>query len=507
MRNYITILLLFVSFGMEAQLNIMNIINNQSKQIKKIDRIVSNGDNDSTNEIQDTSNIVGLLEFVQNNGDILGKFVDGTDPLDAVYMDGNVGIGISAPAYGSKLHVLGSVYFKAGLENLFMNRSGNTTLSGDNNIGIGTASLEALTSGSKNLGLGYESLQALTTGSNNFALGGRALETLTTGTNNVGIGFRAGGSIDVAASYNMSIGTLSLGNASGNNNVGVGYYAGYGSTGNTVAIGYFAGFTGSAGSVAIGYNAGRNNTVSNRLYIDNSSTATPLLYGEFDNNKITINGDLTVTDRIGGAATKSAFFDATGQLVEGNLDADSDPTNEIQDTTNIVGLLEFVQNNGGSGGAADDQTLTLTSSTLAISEGNTVNLNVAYGGLESTFKTISSTSATKADFSANWGEEINTTASTTSDRITVDSTAMYTILVRGDITNYTLDEEIKLVIKVNGVTVENHKTYCHNTTEFDINYTDDIEMNATDYIEIYLDSVTDTDYEYNDLKLTVKRAY
>ena len=172
------------------------------------------------------------------------------------------------------------------------------------------------------------------------------------------------------------------------------------------------------------------------------------------NKDLEVLGGIYAAERT-GTANKSAFFDADGKLVEGDM----------------------------------------------------VNLNVAYGGLESQFKTISSTSATKADFNLKWGEEINTTASTTSDRITVDSTAMYTILVRGDITNYTLDEEIKLVIKVNGVTVENHKTYCHNTTEFDINYTDDIEMSATDYIEIYLDSVTDTDYEYNDLKLTVKRAY
>jgi len=49
-----------------------------------------------------------------------------------------------------------------------------------------------------------------------------------------------------------------------------------------------------SGNVFLGYTAGYNETGSNKLYIDNSNTATPLIYGEFDNNILTINGNLEV---------------------------------------------------------------------------------------------------------------------------------------------------------------------------------------------------------------------
>jgi hypothetical protein len=399
---------------------------------------------------------------------------------DTYYSAGGVAIGSTAPLYSSSLSVVGSVYMSAGNDNLFLNRSGNTTFTGSNNIGIGTSSLQFLTSGLANVGVGYESLQALTTGSDNFALSGRALETLTTGTNNVGIGFRAGGSIDVAASYNMSIGTLSLGNASGNNNVGVGYYAGYGSTGNTVAIGYFAGFTGSAGSVAIGYNAGRNNTVSNRLYIDNSSTATPLLYGEFDNNKITINGDLTVTDRIGGAATKSAFFDATGQLVEGDIAAAGDV----------------------------DQTLTLSTTALTISGsgGNSVDLMAGYGGLEGNFVTISSTSATQLVLANDFGTAVNTTVTNGGgvNSIEVDDAGVWRVTVSGNISSYTTDEILELEVHINGTSDRIYKIKAPDVN-FSISYTYDLDLAATDEIKIYLDSTADANYEHNDIRLVMTR--
>ena len=63
-----------------------------------------------------------------------------------------------------------------------------------------------------------------------------------------------------------------------------------------VAIGYRALRQNSTGqgNVAIGYNAGFNETGSNKLYIDNSNTNVPLIWGDFFSNIVNMNGKLGV---------------------------------------------------------------------------------------------------------------------------------------------------------------------------------------------------------------------
>ncbi len=45
-----------------------------------------------------------------------------------------------------------------------------------------------------------------------------------------------------------------------------------------------------SGSVIIRYGAGTDKTSNNRLYIANSDTSPPLIYGEFDNTLLRVNG-------------------------------------------------------------------------------------------------------------------------------------------------------------------------------------------------------------------------
>ncbi|MCF8256238.1 MAG: tail fiber domain-containing protein, partial [Flavobacteriales bacterium] len=62
------------------------------------------------------------------------------------------------------------------------------------------------------------------------------------------------------------------------------------------AVGFNAGFgnlTGS-GNVLLGASAGRNETGSDKLYIDNNNTTSPLVYGDFSANKFVINGDMGI---------------------------------------------------------------------------------------------------------------------------------------------------------------------------------------------------------------------
>ena len=78
---------------------------------------------------------------------------------------------------------------------------------------------------------------------------------------------------------------------------------------NNTAVGYAAGrnnITGS-GNVFLGYLAGTNETGSNKLYISNTNTATPLILGNFDSSggtagNLKINGDLIIKSKTPASA-------------------------------------------------------------------------------------------------------------------------------------------------------------------------------------------------------------
>src|SRR5207302_222478 len=76
---------------------------------------------------------------------------------------------------------------------------------------------------------------------------------------------------------NLAIGLGALNaNTTGSQNIAIGSNAGYSNT------------TGS-GSLFLGYYAGYNETGSNKLYIANSSTSNPLIYGDFQQGTLGIN--------------------------------------------------------------------------------------------------------------------------------------------------------------------------------------------------------------------------
>ena len=112
------------------------------------------------------------------------------------------------------------------------------------------------------------------TGSNNTAIGRNALQGITSGSQNTAIGLGAGAA--------NSLGT---------------------------------------GNVFVGYMAGSQETGSNKLYIDNSSTTAPLIQGDFDTDTVTLNGDVKITgtlsaDKVISSTGKSVmhFEEATGAV-------------------------------------------------------------------------------------------------------------------------------------------------------------------------------------------------
>ena len=169
--------------------------------------------------------------------------------------------------------------------------------SGTQNSAFGTNALASMVTGHGNSGYGYNSLQ-LNTGTGNTAIGSWALADNTTGDYNNAFGRRAL-LANQSGSSNMAFGFQSLtSNTNGSNNVVMGHQSGYSNE------------TGS-GNIFIGYQSGYSETGSNKLYIDNSNTSSPLIYGDFDTNKLTINGDMSVT----GSLTANTIVDTSGNTI------------------------------------------------------------------------------------------------------------------------------------------------------------------------------------------------
>ncbi len=136
-----------------------------------------------------------------------------------------------------------------------------------------------------NVFIGYQSGYENTTGYNNIFTGSKSGYENTTGYSNLFLGSSAG------RNNTSGYGNIFLGNETGEGNDDGQY---------NVMIGHQAGTSNTSGdkNIFIGYRAGKNATSSNKLYIDNSATSSPLIYGDFSNDSIQINGALAVTDKI-----------------------------------------------------------------------------------------------------------------------------------------------------------------------------------------------------------------
>jgi hypothetical protein len=151
---------------------------------------------------------------------------------------------------------------------------------GPNNVLYGTGAGASITSGAYNTFIGIWAGAYTTTGNYNTFLGQNSGSANTTGTDNTFLGFEAGYS-----------------NTTASCNTFVGYLAGYQTTtgSNNTFLGFEAGRSGSgSNNVFLGYRAGYSETGSDKLYIANSDTSAPLVYGDFSSGILGLNGWLGV---------------------------------------------------------------------------------------------------------------------------------------------------------------------------------------------------------------------
>ncbi len=307
----------------------------------------------------------GVIDKIQDaNGD--------TEVRTAINSFGNDNI---------EIQIEGSDYFRFLPSRIEFLNSGNSVFIGKN------AGDEDDLSNNENVFVGSFAGRYNTTGFYNVAAGYTALKNNTTGFRNTGIGYQAmlyniGGDDNTAvgdgalfhntdASYNTAIGASSLHyNETGTSNTTLGTYSAYNLTGgdkNTI-IGVNAAFnvtTGSyntilgvdagrgtsahakSGNILIGYMAGYYETGSDKLYIENSSSSTPLIGGDFSTDEVYINGTLKIS---GGNPATGKFLktDSTGNAIWDSLTLNNINNVIENDTSVFIGFQAGVYDVGAT---------------------------------------------------------------------------------------------------------------------------------------------------------------
>jgi len=200
--------------------------------------------------------------------------------------------------------------------------SGLNSTTGNSNVGVGYQTLTSLVSGARNTASGYQALE-LTTGNDNTGIGYNALSLNLAGSKNTALG-RSAGAQNTSGNNNVNIGmSAGASNTTGSDNLNLGYRSGFVNTGgsNNVTVGTEAGYnsTGS-GNVFLGYQAGYSEVGNNHLYIANSNTTTPLIWGDFTANQLKFNAAVSIVDGTQGAnkvLTSDAAGNASWQTLTG----------------------------------------------------------------------------------------------------------------------------------------------------------------------------------------------
>ena len=230
------------------------------------------------------------------------------------YTTNKLGIGIEKPEKSidikGDINITGSVYMNSKISLSLSERciflgvdAGMTALTNNsdiytNNIFLGNKSGYYASKARESIYIGNESGFNSKESINIFL--GNQVGYNNKGAANYFIGEKTG--YECEGSWNIFIGSESGKFNKGYSNIFLGHDSGLNHTigSQNIFIGRYAGFNNinGYGNIFIGYKAGHEEEGSNKLIIDNSDTDLPLIYGEFDNDTLLVNGKLNVKDTL-----------------------------------------------------------------------------------------------------------------------------------------------------------------------------------------------------------------
>lgn len=239
-----------------------------------------------------------------------------------------------------------------GVDDLTDGRKGNTSLylgtgSGILNTGtdlentaFGNNTLAWNQDGKFNTALGYRALNE-STDDYNTAVGCEALGELNSGISNTVVGSQSFWALN-HGSYNTAVGHVAGYLIDGDRNTFVGYATAGRSPVHDLSD-----------CVFIGHRAGYFEDNDNRLYIENTDSSTPLIWGDFANDIVRINGTFDIADEYSfpdtvGDSAMILELDGMGKLVWGEKDEMPMPRYSVGDWAQ-GGVIFWLDHSGEHG--------------------------------------------------------------------------------------------------------------------------------------------------------------
>jgi len=214
------------------------------------------------------------------------------DPQGGSTGTNNIVLGVDAMTSG----VMGSAEW-----NFIVHATTTAMTNADSNIIIGELAAEQITTGGFNVFLGEGAGAAITTGSSNIAIGLDALENVS--------GSPATGSFNIAIGRD-SLSAVGITNATRNIAIGRQIGALVTSANRNIIMGDVAGakLTTGAYNLILGDAAGPTTNTSNKLFINQAESDTPLIGGDFSTGAFELSGTIRLTERADHIGTPAATF-------------------------------------------------------------------------------------------------------------------------------------------------------------------------------------------------------